>query len=279
VHRADKTLSENTKILLKEYLRNKIAQNARNPHEMGVVEYYVAKKAYHSGTSYTLLLSSNKACTSRREPMRTLPLVAGYERWRAAGGKAGPPAWSGGRPRREKPARIVLVATPEERRQAAQRALAALDERRQTMPEWSPFMHKIFAEHAAAMARKPHLVVSHEEERADDQAPPARASAAAQLTLVHDADALARDIANIGKLAIARIKETLSKPFNPADPNYQALLRFCSGVYNSTMNTMLRADENLLRARAVDRLPELLERIALEEKKRNARTLDLDDPA
>jgi hypothetical protein len=141
-------------------------------------------------------------------------------------------------------------------------------------------------------ARKPRLVSSREEdaapsdapERADEQASGARASERAgasthQLTLVHDADALARDIATIGKLAIARIKETLSKPFNPADPNYQALLRFTSGVYNSTMTTMLRADENLLRARAVDRLPELLERIALEEKKRNARALDLDNPA
>ena len=115
------------------------------------------------------------------------------------------------------------------------------------------------------MAKRPRLVVSHapahEEDAApsdapvntDEQASPVRASERAgapthQLTLVHDADALARDIANIGKLAIARIKETLSKPFNAADPNYQALLRFTSGVYNSTMTTMLRADENLLRA-------------------------------
>jgi hypothetical protein len=203
--------------------------------------------------------------------MRTQSLVAGYERWRAAGGKAGPPLWKGGRPRRDKPVRIVLVATPEERRQATRRALAALDERRQAMPEWSPFMLEIFAEHASAMARKPHLVVSHEPEREEARTPPTH-----QLTLVHDADALARDIANIGKLAIARIKETLSKPFNPADPNYQALLRFTSGVYNSTMNTMLRADENLLRARAVDRLPELLERVAEEERKRLDRRRSID---
>jgi hypothetical protein len=126
---------------------------------------------------------------------------------------------------------------------------------------------------AEESARKPHLVTSNELPASQDERLPA------QLTLVHDADALARDIADIGKLAIARIKETLSKPFSPDDPNYQALLRFTSGVYNSTMTTMLRADENLLRARAVDRLPELLERIAIEEKKRNARALDLDDPA
>jgi len=154
----------------------------------------------------------------------------------------------------------MLRATPEERRQAA---LAV-------MTEWSPFMREIFAEHAAAMARKPHLVVSHEPEREEARTPPTH-----QLALVHDADALARDIANIGKLAIARIKETLSKPFDPADPNYQALLRFTSGVYNSTMTTMLRADENLLRARAVDRLPELLERVAEEERKRLDRRGDI----
>ena len=145
------------------------------------------------------------------------------------------------------------------------------------------------------MAKRPRLVVSHapahEEDAApsdapvntDEQASPVRASERAgapthQLTLVHDADALARDIANIGKLAIARIKETLSKPFNPADPNYQALLRFTSGVYNSTMTTMLRADENLLRARAVDRLPELLARVAEEERKRCERRHSIDVP-
>ena len=67
-----------------------------------------------------------------------------------------------------------------------------------------------------------------------------------------------------------------TRPFNASDPNYAALLRFTSGVYNSTMTTMLKADENLLRARAVDRLPQLLERIAEEERKRHARQLGID---
>jgi hypothetical protein len=141
-------------------------------------------------------------------------------------------------------------------------------------------MLEIFAEHAAAeaarAARKPRLAVDN-----GHPATPA-VPASTQLTLVHDGDALARDIANIGKLAIARIKETLAKPFDPQDPNYAALLRFSSSIYNSTMTTMLRADENLLRARAVDRLPELLERVALEERKRHARALfdagGVDDP-
>jgi hypothetical protein len=50
-----------------------------------------------------------------------------------------------------------------------------------------------------------------------------------------------------------------------------ALLKFTASVYGSTMNTILRADENRLRHRAVDRLPELLERVAEEERKRAAR--------
>ena len=37
------------------------------------------------------------------------------------------------------------------------------------------------------------------------------------------------------------------------------------------VNAQLRADENRLRHRAVDRLPELLERVAREERKRAAR--------
>jgi hypothetical protein len=160
----------------------------------------------------------------------------------------------------------MLRATPEERRQAA---LAV-------MTEWSPFMREIFAEHAAAMARKPHLVVSHEP--AHEEAPEGERAPTRALTLVHDADALAKDVTAIGQLAMRRIKETLSKPFDPADPNYQALLRFTSGVYNSTMTTMLRADENLLRARAVDRLPELLERVAEEERKRLDRRRGIDVP-
>ena len=143
------------------------------------------------------------------------------------------------------------------------------------MPEWwdTPLMREIFAEHAAREAKKPRLVVSHEPADEGERAP-TRA-----LTLVHDADALAKDVTTIGQLAMARIKETLSKPFDPADPNYQALLRFTSGVYNSTMTTMLRADENLLRARAVDRLPELLVRVAEEERKRLDRRLNIDAAA
>ena len=88
---------------------------------------------------------------------------------------------------------------------------------------------------------------------------------------MHDANALASDVDAIGRLAITRIKETLAKPFDPADENYVALLKFTASVYSSTMNTILRADENRLRHRAVDRLPELLNRVRDEERKREAR--------
>ena len=92
-----------------------------------------------------------------------------------------------------------------------------------------------------------------------------------EFTLVHDANALASDVEAIGQLAMARIKETLAKPFDPADENYVALLKFTASVYGTAMNTILRADENRLRHRAIDRLPELLKRVAEEERKREAR--------
>jgi hypothetical protein len=100
---------------------------------------------------------------------------------------------------------------------------------------------------------------------------PAIASPPPELTLVHDANALASDVEAIGALAMARIKETLAKPFDPAAANYVALLKFTASVYGSTMNTILRADENRLRHRVIDRLPELLQRVADEERKRAAR--------
>ena len=92
-----------------------------------------------------------------------------------------------------------------------------------------------------------------------------------ELTLVHDANALAHDVEAIGALAMTRIKETLAKPFDPADANYVALLKFTSSIYSATMTTILRADENRLRHRVADRLPELLQRVAEEERKRAAR--------
>jgi hypothetical protein len=172
------------------------------------------------------------------------------------------------------------------------RALAAIEQQEKAMAErewWDnelirsvipgvlEYNRERMARAADEAARKPRLVVSHEP--AHEEAPEGERAPTRALTLVHDADALAKDVATIGQLAMARIKETLSKPFDASDPNYQALLRFTSGVYNSTMTTMLRADENLLRARAVDRLPELLARVAEEEHKRLDRRLNIDAAA
>jgi hypothetical protein len=223
--------------------------------------------------------------------MSDKPLVAGYANWRASGGKPGPRKGTGGRPRSATP----RVSRQEHLRQQTLGTLNAVTGTAEH-PPIPNLLHEALAgvqEYWRAQElRKPRLAIDNAQAGGSGPEPVVAAAdavdveqaqqpqpASTKLTLVHDADALARDIANIGQLAIARIKETLSKPFDPSDPNYAALLRFTSGVYNSTMITMLRADENLLRARAVDRLPELLERIALEEKKRNARALDLGDPA
>src|SRR5262245_44938878 len=73
---------------------------------------------------------------------------------------------------------------------------------------------------------KPVLAVSNPEPRL-----PAIASPPPELTLVHDANALASDVEVIGHLAITRIKETLAKPFDPADPSYVVLLKFTASVY------------------------------------------------
>jgi hypothetical protein len=215
------------------------------------------------------------------------PLVAGYANWRASGGKPGPKKGTGGRPRSATP----RVSKQEHLRQQTLGTLNAITGTAER-PPIPNLLHEALAgvqEYWRARdARKPRLAVDNAQAGRATQEPvvatdavdveqaPLPGQGSTKLTLVHDADALARDIANIGKLAIARIKETLSKPFDPADPNYAALLRFTSGVYNSTMTTMLRADENLLRARAVDRLPELLSRIAEEERKRHERQLEID---
>jgi hypothetical protein len=218
--------------------------------------------------------------------MRTKSLVEGYARWRAADGKPGPAKWTGGRPRKNKPRRVILTAAPEERRQYLLKALQKQEAAPMAEEEWmnSPQMREIISKvvaykrDQAARAeqerqRKPRLAVNNGEAAPQ---PSVQAPASTQLTLVHDADALARDVTAIGQLAMARIKETLAKPFDPADPNYAALLRFTSGAFNTAMNTMLRADENLLRARVVDRLPELLERVAEEERKRCERRHSVD---
>jgi hypothetical protein len=92
--------------------------------------------------------------------------------------------------------------------------------------------------------------------------------------LVQDTNALASDVETIAKQAIERIKEILAHPLDRQDPNFAALLRFLASTYGSTMNTMLRADENRLRHRTIDRMPEILARVDEERRLRDARTIE-----
>jgi hypothetical protein len=182
----------------------------------------------------------------------------GRERWLrwlgAQGRKPGPAKGTGGRPRK-----TALVHPAERFRVDTLAALGADRPHRRSIPmsEAPKERQRRFIEQAAPS-------VSNSEA-------PLPAILPSELTLVQDANALASDVEAIGQLAMARIKETLAKPFDPADENYVALLKFTASVYGSTMNTILRADENRLRHRAVDRLPELLSRVRDEERKREAR--------
>jgi hypothetical protein len=177
-------------------------------------------------------------------------------RLRALGRKPGPAKGTGGRPRK------TPLVDPAERLRVDTLAVLGVDrpkKRNNPMPDApEEGLRRFIEQHAPSVS--------------DPEPPlPAIASPPPELTLIHDADALASEVEAIGRLAMTRIKETLAKPFDPADPSYVALLKFTASVYGATMNTILRADENRLRHRAVDRLPELLKRVAEEERKRDAR--------
>jgi hypothetical protein len=178
-----------------------------------------------------------------------------FRRLLALGRKPGPAKGTGGRPRK-----TAMVDPAERIRVDTLAALGAGQPKRSTpMPDAPEQRRWRFIEQPAPSESNPELPL------------PAIASAPPELTLVRDANVLASDVETIGAMAMARIKELLAKPFDPADANYVALLKFTASVYGSTLNTILRADENRLRHRAIDRLPELLQRVANEERKRAAR--------
>jgi hypothetical protein len=89
--------------------------------------------------------------------------------------------------------------------------------------------------------------------------------------IVEDTSKLATDVEQIAQAAIDRIKEILKAPLNRQDPNFAALLRFVASTYNTSMTTILRADENRLKRQAINRLPEIMARAAEERSKREAR--------
>jgi hypothetical protein len=198
--------------------------------------------------------------------------VEGRERYlsklRGQGRKPGPAKGTGGRPPKSA---IVNVVEGLRRSAVATLSHPRLDRRNAAMPAdpdepLRGFIDQVLTNVPAIS--KPMLAV-------DNPAPaPAFASSRPNLSLVPDASELALEVKEIGRLATTRIKEILKDPFDEKNPNYVALLKFVSSVYGSTMNTILRADENRLRHRTIDRLPELLRRVAEEERKRAARTIE-----
>ena len=73
-------------------------------------------------------------------------------------------------------------------------------------------------------------------------------------------------------LGLQKLEQILGIPTDRGDGN---LLRAQTAAAGLAINAQLRADETRLRHRAVDRLSELLERVAEEERKREARrTID-----
>jgi hypothetical protein len=80
--------------------------------------------------------------------------------------------------------------------------------------------------------------------------------------------ALAPALERVTWLGLQKLEQILRIPTDRGDGN---LLRAQTAAAGISVSAQLRADENRLRHRAVDRLPELLERVASEERKRAAR--------
>jgi hypothetical protein len=91
--------------------------------------------------------------------------------------------------------------------------------------------------------------------------------------IVEDASKLAIDVEQIAQAAIDQIKEILRHPLDRQDPNFAALLRFLSSTYNTSMTTILRANENQLRRQEISRVPEYAARADEEERKLAERRL------
>jgi hypothetical protein len=85
---------------------------------------------------------------------------------------------------------------------------------------------------------------------------------------VVERETLAPELERVTWLGLQKLEQILRIPTDRGDGN---LLRAQTAAAGLAVNAQLRADENRLRHRAVDRLPELLERVAEEERKREAR--------
>ena len=81
-------------------------------------------------------------------------------------------------------------------------------------------------------------------------------------------ETLAPELERVTWLGLQKLEQILRIPTDRGDGN---LLRAQTAAAGISVSAQLRADENRLRHRAIDRLPELLERVASEERKRQAR--------
>ena len=81
-------------------------------------------------------------------------------------------------------------------------------------------------------------------------------------------ETLAPELERVTWLGLQKLEQILRIPTDRSDGN---LLRAQTAAAGLVVNAQLRADENRLRHRAIDRLPELLERVAREERKRAGR--------
>jgi hypothetical protein len=120
---------------------------------------------------------------------------------------------------------------------------------------------------ARAFGQEPELAV-------ENPAPiPADVSPVPPPAIVEDTSKLAVDVEQIASAAIDQIKEILRHPLDRQDPNFAALLRLLSSTFNTSMTTILRADENRLKRQAISRLPEIAARAAEERRKRDERRM------
>jgi hypothetical protein len=97
-----------------------------------------------------------------------------------------------------------------------------------------------------------------------DEAP--EATNAPVLTAINPAaDSLSQQLEKITGMALLQAEEILSKPLEGADGN---LMRAKTSIVSATLNTQVRADENLLRAKrdsgVLDRFAKLLRQVRKE---------------
>jgi hypothetical protein len=138
-----------------------------------------------------------------------------------------------------------------------------------TPPEtFSRVLNELFPDSVVPALRqvptKPALAITNP---APNEGPPA----VLPPVIVEDTSKLATEVEDIAQAAIERIKELLKHPFDNKDPNFAALLRFLSSTYNTSMTTIARTDDTRLKRQAVSRLDTILERVAQERLKRDAR--------